>query len=71
MTFRQLSQKTEASQEGSKNLETVGRNAIKLAKVLTSLENTGLLEGNLKDEVPKLLSFFLKNLVVQMKLGIR
>ena len=61
--LRQLSQKTRSiAVEGSKNLETVGRNAIKLAKVLTSLEkNTGLLEVNLKDEAA-LENFYLSSL---------
>ena len=61
--LRQLSQKTRSiAVEATNNLETVGRNAIKLAKVLTSLEkNTGLLEVNLKDEAA-LESFYLSSL---------
>ncbi len=61
--LKQLAQKTrDIAIQSSKKEEELGKNGIKLAKVLASLEkNTGLLEVNLKDEAA-LENFYLSSL---------
>ena len=61
--LKQLAQKTrDIAIQSSKKEEEFGKNGIKLAKVLASLEkNTGLLEVNLKDEAA-LENFYLSSL---------
>ena len=61
--LKQLAQKTrDIAIQSSKKEEELGKNGIKLAKVLANLEkNTGLLEVNLKDEAA-LENFYLSSL---------